>query len=95
MKQSFYENMAVMYVNYYNKNGEEKLYNFVLTTKVSLVVLTTLYAQFIKDGIEPMDKLPQEQKEKFWNVACKYFDEMGDRLKASKSCYVLSLLTAN
>ena len=93
--KSFNETMAVAYVDYYNKHGEEKLYNFVLTTKVSLSVLGALYDSFIKDGVEPMERIPQDKKEKFWAVACKYFEELPDRLKASKACYVLSLITAN
>lgn len=93
--KSFNETMAVAYVDYYNKYGEEKLYSFVLTTKVSLSVLCSLYDGFIKDGVEPMDKIPQDKKEKFWTIACKYFEELPDRLKASKACYVLSLITSN
>lgn len=93
--KSFNESMAVMYVDYYNKYGEEKLYNFVLTTKVSLSVLNSLYDNFIKDGVDELGKIPQEQKDKYWTVACKYFEELPDRLKASKACYVLSLITSN
>lgn len=95
MKQSFYENMAVMYVDYYNKYGEERLYDFVLKTKVSLIVLNTLYANFIKEGTPELGTLPTDKKEKFWTVACKYFEELPDRLKASKAIYTLSLITAN
>lgn len=93
--KSFNETMAVAYVDYYNKYGEEKLYNFVLTTRVSLSVLNSLYEGFMRDGITPMEKIPTEQKEKFWEVACRYFEELPDRLKASKACYVLSLITSN
>lgn len=93
--KSFNETMEVAYVDYYNKYGEEKTYDFVLKTSVALNVLLSLYDNFIRDGIEPMEKIPQEKKEKFWAVACKKFDELPDRLKASKACYVLSLITSN
>lgn len=92
---SFNETMAILYVEYYNQHGEDKTYDFVLKTHVALSVLNALYENFIKDGIDELGKLPQETKEKFWNVGCKYFETMGDRIKASKACYVLSLITAN
>lgn len=93
--KSFNETMAVAYVDYYNKHGEEKTYDFVLKTHVALSVLTSLYDKFILDGVADMATLPKELKEKFWAVACKHFEELPDRLKASKACYVLSLITAN
>lgn len=92
---NFNETMAVMYVDYYNKHGEEKTLDFVLKTHVSLSVLSALYERFTKEGIADMTNLPQEKKEKFWKIACKYYEEMGDRLKASKAAYVLSLITSS
>jgi len=93
--KSFNETMAVMYVDYYNKHGEEKTYDFVLKTHVALNVLNSLYDNFMKDGVPDMSLLPVERKQKYWDVACKHYEEMGDRLKASKACYVLSLITSN
>lgn len=93
--KSFNENMGALYVEYYNQHGEQKTYDFVLGTKVALSVLNSLYDNFINDGIDELGKLPQETKEKFWNIGCKYFEEMGDRIKASKAVYVLELITAN
>lgn len=93
--KSFNETMAVTYVDYYNKHGEEKTYEFVLKTRVALSVLNSLYDKFVIEEVADMTKLPNEQKEKYWGIACKYYEEMGDRLKASKACYVLSLITSN
>jgi len=45
--------------------------------------------------IEDMTKIPQEKKEKYWKVACDYFTELPDRLKASKAAYALELITGN
>ena len=61
--KSFYETMAVMYVDYYNKYGEEKTYEFVLTTKVSLSVLNVLYANFIVDGVPALETIEPDKKE--------------------------------
>lgn len=93
--KSFNETMAVAYVDYFNKHGEEKTYDFVLKTGVALSVLCALYESFTKDGSADMANLSKNKKEKFWNVACKYYTELPERLKASKAAYVLSLITAN
>ncbi len=93
--QSFNHNMAILYVDYYNKYGEEKTYDFVLRTKVALSVLNSLYDGFLKDGVPDLGTLPEDKKKKFWDVACKYFTELPDRLKASKAAYVISLITSN
>lgn len=92
--KSFNENMGMLYVDYFNQHGEKQTLDFVFTTKVSLSVLNSLYLTFIKEGTTDMSKIPQEKKEKYWNIACKYFEEMGDRLKASKAAYVLELITS-
>lgn len=93
--KSFNETMGALYVDYYNQHGQDKTYDFVLKTHVALSVLNALYESFIKDGIDELGKLPQETKEKYWNIGCRYFEEMGDRMKATKSVYVLELITAN
>lgn len=87
--------MAVVYVDFYNKHGEEKMYNFIFGSQVALSVLNSLYDRFIKEGIEELEKIPQDKKEKFWAVGCKYYSTMGDRMKACKAVYVLSLITSN
>lgn len=93
--KSFNENMGALYVDYYNQYGEQKTYDFVLGTKVALSVLNALYESFIKDGIDELGKLPEPTKQKYWDIGCKYFENMGDRIKASKAVYVLELITAN
>lgn len=95
LMKSFNETMGALYVEYYNQHGEQKTYDFVLKTHVALSVLTTLYDNFIKDGIPELGTLPATIKQKYFDIGCKYFEEMGDRIKASKAVYVLSLITAN
>lgn len=94
--KSFNEQMATIYVDYYNKNGEDKAFEFVLKNHVSMSVLTSLYDAFIKGNeVEDITKIPKEKKDKYWQIACKYFTELPDRLKASKASYALELITAN
>jgi hypothetical protein len=93
--KSFSETMAVMYADYYVKNGEQKTFDFVLKSNVSLYVLNNLYENFILEGVEDLSKLPQEKKDKYWKLACEYFTNLPERLKASKAAYVLELITSN
>lgn len=93
--KSFNETMGALYVDYYVQHGEQKTYDFVLKTHVALSVLNSLYENFIKEGISELGKLPEPTKQKYWDIGCKYFEEMGDRIKASKAIYVLELITAN
>lgn len=95
MMKSFNETMAALYVDYYNNHDEEQTYKFVLSTHVALSVLNSLYKAFILEGIDELGKLPEITKQKFWDIGCKYFETMGDRIKASKAIYALSLITAN
>ena len=74
--KSFNETMAATYVDYYNQYGEQKTYDFVLKTHVSLSVLTALYDNFIKDGIPELGTLPETIKQKYWEVGCKYFEDI-------------------
>lgn len=95
MMKSFNESMAVAYVDYYNEHGEENAQRFTLTTGVAISVLNNLYDGFVKDGVMPIEQLSKELKEKFYKVACKYHNELSGQLKATKACYVLSLITSN
>jgi len=79
--------MAVLYVDYYNKHGEEKTYDFVLRTHVALSVLNALYESFIRDGSDELGKLPQETKEKFWQTGCKYFETLGGLVMGYQNCF--------
>ena len=91
---NFNETMAVVYADYFIEHGEEGAVRFALTTNVALSVLNSLYPKFVNEGIEPMEKIPQIKKEKYWANACKYQDELGNRLKASRANYVLELITS-
>jgi hypothetical protein len=94
--KSFSETMGVVYADYYAKNGEQKTFDFVLKSHVSLYVLNNLYENFmLGGGIDEMSKISQEKKEKYWKLACEYFTDLPDRLKASKAAYVLELITSN
>lgn len=98
--QSLYDTMAVMYVDYYNKNGEKKTYDFVFNTKVALSILNSLYEKFMikvdgEEQIPDIGSLPKEKKQKYWDIAGDYFENIQDRIKATKAIYTLDLITSN
>jgi hypothetical protein len=98
MQTSFYDTMAIMYGDYFILHGEEKTFDFVFKTSIALGILNDLYIKFTSDklnNVEPLEKIPQEKKEKYWNIACKYFPELKQRLQASKAIYTLELITSN
>lgn len=95
MLPSFYDSMASMYVDFYNKHTPNETYDFVLKTKVALSVLNIFYEKWIPNEIVELGKLPEDQKQKYWDIGCRYFESMQDRIKASKAVYVLELITAN
>lgn len=93
--QSINDKVVKVYVDYYNENGEDAAYEWVLNSQMSISILTTLYDRFVAGGTTPIEKLPQEIKNKYWKIGCTYFDTLGGRMKAVKSVYVLNLVTTN
>ena len=89
---SFYDQTAELYVQYYIDNGIEATYDFIFSTQVSLSVLTGLYDKFVNDGIDSIDKLPEEKRAGYWSVASKYYQGFSNRMKAAKATYVLDLI---
>lgn len=87
--------MASVYAGYYVNHGEMKALDFIFGTGVAMYVLTTLYDNFIKDGLDSMEKIPKEKKDKYWQTACMYFEELPERLKAVRAYYTLELITSN
>lgn len=92
--KAFYDDMAVLYVQFFNEHGEQRTLNFIFNSKVSLSILNNLYDRFVKDGVEELEKLEKDKKEKYWEISCKYFTDIADRMKACKSIYVLQLITS-
>ena len=93
--KTFSETMGAVYAKYYIDFGEMKALDFVFGSGVSLFALNTLYEGFVIDGIDAMDKIPQDKKDKYWQTACIYYQELPERLKASKAFYTLELITSN
>lgn len=68
---------------------------FIIDGRVAMQLLNELYNQFMRDGIEPIESLPEERKKKYWMIAKKYYQEKEHAIMASKAAYVLDLITSN
>jgi hypothetical protein len=84
---------------YYGKtfdqlNEEGKDGYLIIKLTVPCKLLAELYIKFTKEGIDKITELPQEKKQKYWNIAMKYFVSTEDRIQASKAAYVLALITS-
>lgn len=66
----------------------------LLCSSVCVNMLNGIYLAFMKEGIEPLEDLSQDKKEKFWEQAIKYYPDTETRIRAAKAGYVLSLITA-
>ena len=86
--------LASKYANYFIQNGEEKGFS-LLRFDVVVSILNTIYLDFMKDGIDGIEKIPQEKKIKYYNISGKYFIDKSHRIKASKAAYILELITSN
>lgn len=73
------------------KNSGYYLINLI----VPMRLLFELYNKFMNDGITPIENIPTEQKQKYFNISRKYYNDLKDQIKASKAAYTLDLLTSN
>ena len=68
----------------------------LIKMSVPLTLMNDLYFKFMKDGgIEPIENLPKEKKQFYFDQSCKYYEFTEQRIKASKAAYVLDLITSN
>lgn len=88
-----FDNLICWYGEYFinEKNDGFRL----IKSKVCIELLSEMYEKFIRNKeAEPFEIINHEKKRKYYDTACKFYSEMEDRLKASKSCYVLELITS-
>lgn len=92
------QSMYIFYANEFNElQSQGKDGYLVLGSTVCVMLLNQLYANFMNEGIEPIEKLPQEKKLKFFELAQKYCleeNKQKDRIKTGRAAYALSLITS-
>lgn len=60
-----------------------------------LNALSNLYERLIKVDVPPIETIPETEKLIHWNIAKKYHEEKRLAIKASKSAYIIDLITSN
>ena len=92
------QSMYIFYANEFNElQSQGKDGYLVLGSTVCVMLLNQLYANFMNEGIAPIETLPVEKKTEFWEIAKKYCIEENkqkDRIKTSRAAYTLSLITS-
>jgi len=87
-----------MYTYYANKfielQEQGKDGYLLLSSTVCVQLLSDLYKNFLKDGVIPIESITQDKKEKYWQLAKKYWQTELEAIKASKAAYVLALISS-
>jgi len=73
------------------KDGKDAF--LILKSSVALNALWKLYEKLVQVDVPPIESLSTEEKTKYWNIAKKYYDDKESAIIASKSSYILSLIT--
>jgi len=68
----------------------------LIGSSVCVIVLLELYKKFLDNGeIVTIEELPEDKKKMFWDISCRFYQTIEQRIRASKASYVLSLITSN
>lgn len=87
-----FENIISYYYNYFTNDDNDKF--ILLKSSVCLIVCNGLYNKFIKEGIPTLESLPLDKKTEYWKYACMYQPSTQKRIEASRTLYVLHLISA-
>lgn len=58
-------------------------------------LLYELYVKLIGEGMDGIETISKELKEKYWGIATRFYETEPERIKAAKAAYALSLITSN
>lgn len=87
----------IEFANSFNEaESEEKDSGYYLIRlAIPMKLLYELYLKFMRDGITPIEEIPTDKKQKYFNISRKYYSDLKDQIRASKAAYTLDLLTSN
>lgn len=89
-----YEHFTILFAGFFKKAEAEGRDPFwILGSSVAMELLNDCYRQFMKDGITPLESLPAETKQRYWNKSKEHYQETEQRIKACRVAYVLELIT--
>lgn len=94
MFQSLYIHWAEKFAEFETKEKDSGY--FIIKGSVAMQLLVELYKQFLRDNdVKALEDLPVERKQKYWNIAKKYYTEKEHAILASKAAYTLDLISSN
>lgn len=88
------ESLILFFVELFKKEQEKGHDGFVLLKSgIFISCLWNLYEKLILVDVMPIDSIPQDEKLKYWNIANLHYADKQTAIKASKTAYLITLLT--
>jgi len=98
MNSQFIEGILEINTKYFFKfKDEDELKYRVISGYVFCYAAEMVYNKLVREKeIEPLESLPQDKKEKYWELANTFCADRSndDKIKASKAAYILELITS-
>jgi len=86
--------LFVLFADIFNERmGKGKDGYLLIKFSVPLNLLYTKYEQRVNIDFEPITEISHDLKVKFFSIAKRWYDTTEEMIKASKSAYMLSLIT--
>lgn len=92
MFDSLYTLLYNAYFDFKEKGKDEWC---IINCDVPRDLLITLYQKLLKEGVPPIESLPNEKKVKLAEISKRYFQGTSDVIMGAKAAYTLSLITAD
>jgi len=88
------DNFVLFIIEIFTKREEDGKDQFlILKSSVILKKLWKLYERLTKVDVPPIETLLTDEKLEIFNLAKKYYSDQENLVKASKSIYILKLIT--
>jgi len=97
------EPMLFFLIDLFNSIPEQKGLNgnntftsdgyIILYSSVACETLHNLYLKLIQVDVKPIEILPVAEKNKYWEIAKRYYTEKDLAIRASKAAYMITILT--
>ena len=79
---------------FFKMQSEGKDEYLMLKFSVPCNALYKLYNKLVQVDVAPIEAITDQAKEKFWNIAKKYYTDKESAIMASKAAYILHLITS-
>lgn len=90
------DSIIMLLVDIFFKRQKDNQDEYLLIKfSVPCKVLINLYEKLILVDVMPIDSISVIEKQKYWEIAKRYYTTKEDAVKASKAAYILTLITSN